>query len=124
MGCGPPDEAGYQLVADLIDQVDADVWLLQEIESEEVLARMFDPQAWIFHVKNWPDTSSGPPRRGRDDGTRLRMQRTAVVVRASIPHERGPDLSAFDVGGRGFLRYAVTVTLDQGTSAWSGAIPV
>lgn len=113
LGCEPRDQASYQLVADVIDQVDADVWLLQEIKSEQALARVFDPQEWTLHVENRPDTGSGPPWRGRDDGTRLRMQRTAVGVRAGISHERGPDLSALDVGGRGFLRHGVTVALEQ-----------
>jgi len=113
LGCEPRDEAGYRLISEVIDQVDADIWLLQEIESEDALARVFDPPAWTFHVENRPDTGSGPLCRGRDDGMRLRMQRSAAVVQNNIEHERGSDLDALDVDGRGFLRHGVAVTLKQ-----------
>lgn len=33
-GCRPRSEADFQRVRDVIAQVDADVWLLQEIEGE------------------------------------------------------------------------------------------
>lgn len=111
-GCVPRDAAGYQLVADTIDAVGADVWLLQEIENEAALARVFDPVEWTFHVEARADTGPGPECRGRDDGSRLRMQRTAVVVRNGIEHTRGPDLAALDVDDRGRLRHGVTVTLE------------
>lgn len=114
LGCEPRDDAGYQLAADVIDQVDADIWLLQEIENEAALARVFEPDNWIFHVENRPDTGSGPPCWGRDDGLRLRMQRTAIVIRNDIDHARGDDLSDLDVSGRGFLRHGVSVTINRG----------
>jgi len=111
-GCVPRDAAGYQIVADTIDAVGADVWLLQEIENEAALARVFDPEEWTFHVEARADTGPGPECRGRDDGSRLQMQRTAIVVRNDIEHSRGPDLAALDVDGRGRLRHGVTVTIE------------
>ncbi|MCR9130628.1 MAG: endonuclease/exonuclease/phosphatase family protein [Alphaproteobacteria bacterium] len=112
-GCEPRDEAGYALVREIIDQVDADVWLLQEIENEAALQRVFQAAEWPFHIEARPDTGRGPACWGRDDGARLRMQRTAIVVRDTIQHSRGADLAALDVGGRGFLRHGVAVTLDH-----------
>lgn len=111
LGCEPRDAAGYQLVADIIDQVDADIWLLQEIENAEALARIFDEDQWTFHVEERSDTGSKPECWGRDDGNRLRMQRTAIVVRDGIEHTRNADLESLDVGGRGFLRHGITVTI-------------
>ncbi len=112
LGCEPRDEAGYELVAEVIDDVDADIWLLQEIENEDALALVFG-EDWTFHVEERPDTGSKPECWGRDDGNQLRMQRTAIVVRDGIEHTRGDDLSALDVGGRGFLRHGVSVTISH-----------
>lgn len=114
LGCEPRGEAGYELVADVIVQVDADIWLLQEIENQAALERVFDPDEWTFHVEDRPDTGPKPQCYGRNDRNRLRMQRTAIVIRDGIQHTRGEDLSALDVGGRGFLRHGVTVTVDHG----------
>ena len=112
-GCEPRDEAGYQLVASIIEHVDADIWLLQEVENETALAHVFDPDSWTFHVEGRPNTGTGPVCRGRDDGNRLRMQRTAIVVRSDLDHVRGEDLTALDVNDRGFLRHGVTITIDR-----------
>lgn len=113
LGCEPRDEAGYDLVAEVIDDVDADIWLLQEIEDEEALARVFGADDWTFHVEERPDTGSKPECWGRDDGNRLRMQRTAIVVRDGIEHTRNADLASLDIGGRGFLRHGVNVTINH-----------
>ena len=113
LGCAPRDDAGYQLVADVIEQVDADVWLVQEVENEQALAHVFDPEAWTFHVEDRPDTGTGPACRGRDDGNRLRMQRTAIVVRNGVEHTRGVDLAALDVDQRGFLRHGVNISIER-----------
>lgn len=112
LGCFPRDEAGYALVADVISRVDADIWLLQEIESDAALARVFDPDSWTFHVENRPDTGRGPACRGREDGNTLRMQRTAIAIRNGIDHVRGEDLQALDTEGRGFLRHGVNITIN------------
>lgn len=113
LGCEPRDEAGFALVTETIQQVDADVWLLQEIENEDALERVFGGDGWVFHVENRPDTGSKPECWGRDDGATLRMQRTAIVIREEIEHTRGADLEALDVGGRGFLRHGVFATIQH-----------
>lgn len=113
-GCEPRDLEDYRRVADIIHEVDADIWLLQEIESAGALAHVFDPEEWIFHVERRPSTGPGPLCRGREDGNRLRMQRTAIVVRNGIDHVRGVDLAALDVDQRGRLRHGVTVSVRRG----------
>lgn len=113
MGCAPRDEAGYARVAAIIDEVNADIWLLQEIENEAALARVFDPAVWTFHIEARPagEPEDYPLCRGRDDGTRLTMQSTAIVVRSGIEHIASQPLAALDVEGEDRLRWGVTITL-------------
>lgn len=42
-GCAPRGEEGLDLVADYIARVDADIWLLQEIDGQAALERAFEP---------------------------------------------------------------------------------
>lgn len=112
-GCEPRTPEGYELVSEIISQVDADIWLLQEIENEQALQRVFGESGWVFHVEERPDTGPGPECWGRDDGARLRMQRTAIAIREGIEHTRGDDLTALDVGGRGFLRHGVNISVQH-----------
>lgn len=109
-GCLPRDEAALDLVADYVRQVDADIWLLQEIDGEAALARVFG-DGWTFHVEAREPAGEYPLCRGRDDGLRLRAQNTAIAVSASIVHERLPDLSDLDITGNRRTRYGVAITL-------------
>ena len=49
-GCAPRGEEGLDLVSEYIAQVDADIWLLQEIDGVEALERVFRT-GWSFHVE-------------------------------------------------------------------------
>lgn len=109
-GCRPRSEADFQRVRDVIAQVNADIWLLQEIEGENALARIFDRSVWVFHVEDRRPSRSYPDCRNTP-GQRLAMQATAIVVRRGIMHERLPDLAGLDVSGRGNLRHGVLVAL-------------
>lgn len=109
-GCMPRDEAGLDLVSDYIARVDADIWLLQEVDGEAALARVFG-EGWVFHVEDRAPAGEYPLCRGREDGARLRAQNTAIAVRAGIAHERLPDLTALDLAGDRRTRYGVAVTL-------------
>lgn len=109
-GCRPRSEADFQRVRDVIAEVDADLWLLQEIEGEAALARVFDPDDWVFHVETRRPARTFPECRNLP-GQRLSMQATAIVVRAGIDHQRLPDLDALDIGGKGSLRHGVVVEL-------------
>lgn len=113
MGCAPRDDAGYERVAAIIDEVGADIWLLQEIENEAALARVFDPAEWTFHIEARPavEPEDYPLCRGRDDGARLTMQSTAIVVRRGIDHAALPALADLDVEGQDRLRWGVAITL-------------
>jgi len=109
-GCMPRDEAGLDLVSDYIARVDADIWLLQEVDGEAALARVFG-EGWTFHVEDRAPAGEYPLCRGREDGARLRAQNTAIAVRRGIQHERLPDLSALDLAGDRRTRYGVAITL-------------
>ncbi|MGP1276357.1 MAG: endonuclease/exonuclease/phosphatase family protein [Caulobacterales bacterium] len=116
-GCAARTAADYQRMAGVIEQVDADIWLLQEVENEQALARVFDPASWIFYVETRPAGVPGdyPPCRGRDDGTRLTMQATAIAVRREVEHSPLPQFSELDVDGADRLRWGVGVTLEGET---------
>ncbi|KCZ93117.1 endonuclease/exonuclease/phosphatase family protein [Hyphomonas hirschiana VP5] len=109
-GCFPRDEAALDLIADYITRVDADIWLLQEVDGDGALARVFG-DGWTFHVEQRAGGETYPLCRGRDDGTRLRAQNTAIAVRDGITHDRLPDLAALDLTGEGRTRYGVAITL-------------
>ncbi|MFN3313124.1 MAG: endonuclease/exonuclease/phosphatase family protein [Hyphomonas sp.] len=109
-GCFPRDEAGLDLVAGYIAQVDADIWLLQEIDGEAALERVFG-EGWTFHVEAREPAGEYPLCRGRDDGTRLRAQNTAIAVRNGIEHERLADFTDLDVNENRRTRYGVAITL-------------
>ncbi|TQM90128.1 endonuclease/exonuclease/phosphatase family protein [Roseinatronobacter monicus] len=109
-GCRPRSEADFQRVRDVIADVDADIWLLQEIEGEAALARVFDTDDWVVHVEDRRPRRSYPECR-HTPGQHLSMQATAIVLRAGIAHRRLPDLKALDVSGRGSLRHGVLIEL-------------
>jgi endonuclease/exonuclease/phosphatase family metal-dependent hydrolase len=112
-GCTPRDNEAYARVAAVIEDVDADIWLLQEIENEAALARVFNPEEWTFHIEARPAGAAADYAlcRGRDDGTRLTMQATAIAVRNGIEHQPLPALQALDVEGNDRLRWGVAITL-------------
>jgi len=109
-GCFPRDEAGFDRVSDYINRVDADIWLLQEIDGEAALARVFG-EGWTFHVEAREAAGDYPLCRGREDGARLRAQNTAIAVRSAIAHERLPDFTALDVNETGRMRHGVAISL-------------
>jgi len=109
-GCAPRDEAALDLVAAYIDRVDADIWLLQEVDGEAALARVFG-EGWTFHVETREAAGDYPLCRGREDGSRLRAQNTAIAVREGIAHDRLPDLTALDLTVERRTRYGVGITL-------------
>ena len=112
-GCRPRSAADLDLVAQQIRSVDADVWLLQEVDGEAALARVFG-EGWTFHVEAREPAGSYPPCWGRDDGSRLRAQNTAIAVRSGLAHQRLPDLADLDIEGDRRTRYGVTVRLEAG----------
>ena len=110
-GCRLRTEEDFQRVRDVIEEVGADIWLLQEIEGAEALRRVFDPSEYVIHVETRAPRASYPEC-WNTPGERLAMQATALVVREGVAHERLPDLEALDIGGRGRLRHGVKIRLE------------
>lgn len=113
-GCRPRSAQDFERVRDVIDRVDADIWLLQEIEGEAALARVFDPADWVFHVERRPPSEEYPECRGRDDGSLLAMQATATVVRRGVAHDRLDDVTELDVFGNDRMRWGTLIQLREG----------
>ncbi|MFN7002957.1 MAG: endonuclease/exonuclease/phosphatase family protein [Roseinatronobacter sp.] len=109
-GCRPRSAADFQRVRDVIDQVDADIWLLQEIESAAALARVLDGAEWVVHIEERRPRRSYPECR-HTPGQSLSFQAAAIVIRRDVAHRRLPDLKALDVSGRGSLRHGVLIEL-------------
>lgn len=113
-GCRPRDAAALDRVAEEIRRVDADVWLLQEVDGEAALQRVFG-EGWTFYVEGRAPAGDYPPCRGREDGSRLRAQNTAVAIRSGLAHQRLPDLAALDTEGDLRTRYGVAVRIEGDT---------
>lgn len=109
-GCAPRSAEDLDQVAETIRRVDADIWLLQEVDGAEALERVFG-EGWTFHVENRAPAGDYPLCRGREDGMRLRAQNTAIAVRSNLPHERLEDLSGLDARGDRRTRYGTGITL-------------
>lgn len=109
-GCAPRSEAELDLIGEYIRAADADIWLLQEVDGEAALRRVFG-EGWIFHVEARAGAGDYPLCRGREDGARLRAQNTAIAVRDTVAHQRLADLSALDVAGNARMRHGVVISL-------------
>ena len=88
---------------------------MQEIEGEAALARVIDPDYWVFHVSGRPPSDSFPACRGNPDQD-LAMQATAIVVRNGVDHERLDDVRALDVARQGRVRWGTAIRLSGGTA--------
>lgn len=95
-GKNPRTPMDYEKLADYALKLDADVIALQEIENEQAIAKIFDPEQYRFHVSS------------RQIDGRFR-QRTAFAVRRSIPVIRNPDLD--ELGTSPGLRYGVDIEI-------------
>ena len=114
-GCHGRTQSDYDEIKRVINQVDADVWLFQEVESNGAMARIMSPGAWSFFTEDRPDWSRQPPCL-RGDGS-ARMQRTGIAVRKELAIGKATDLKFLDVSGKGNLRYGLSVTIAMGARA-------
>ncbi len=80
--------------------LNADVVALQEIENEQALAKIFDPDLYRFFVSE---------RGGKA------KQRTAFAVRITVPVRRHPDLEEMNTTGR--LRHGVDIEIMAGKTS-------
>lgn len=111
-GCRARTDADYALVRNYIRHIDADIWVLQEIENIAALERVFDGD-WTMYVDQRPLPGGDWPPCYGDPNLTLGMQRTAIVVRDGINHRRLPDLTQLDVDRLDRLRPGVRIELDD-----------
>jgi endonuclease/exonuclease/phosphatase family metal-dependent hydrolase len=114
-GCNPRSQQDYDEIRKIITNVDADIWLFQEVESGGSLARIMDPSSYTFAAESRPERSS--PGTCRDSGQTMTMQRTATAVRKGLMIGKPTDLSFLDVHGNGSLRYGLGVDVAFGGNA-------
>lgn len=108
MGCKPRSQAHYDEIRNIINAVDADVWLFQEVDTVGSLARVMDTSTWQFQMENRPDHLQAG--KCANEGGERTMQRTVTAVKRRIPISDTRDLSFVDVTGNGGLRHGVSVT--------------
>lgn len=108
-GCKPRDQAAYDEIRNIINAVDADVWLFQEVDTVGSLARVMDTSGWKFQMEHRQDHLR--PGQCTAAGGEQTMQRTVTAVKRRIPVVETRDLSFVDVSGHGALRHGVSTTL-------------
>ncbi len=112
-GCRPREPEDYLALKRHADRINADIIAVQEVENEQALARVFDPELWSFEIARNPDQETPRPCAGMADKTII-TQRTGFAIKKPIKYSRNPDLTALDVGNANRLRYGVDITLEAG----------
>lgn len=112
-GCKPRAPKDYERLKRIAAKLDADIVAVQEVENENALARVFDPEKWRFEISTRPDESPAPECWHRP-GASLITQRTGFAIRKPLRYTRNPDLKSLDVGGNNGDRYGVDITLEAG----------
>ncbi|WP_271518967.1 HAD family acid phosphatase [Bradyrhizobium sp. CCBAU 53380] len=112
-GCRPRKPADYLDLKRHADKLNADVVAVQEVENEQALARVFDPEHWSLEIARNPDQQDARPCSGMADKFII-TQRTGFAVRKALKYSRNPDLIALDIGNGNRHRYGVDITLEAG----------
>lgn len=112
-GCKLRREADYRILRRYAETLGADVVAVQEVENEQALARVFDPEAWSIEVSRRADPATPVECRGIP-GQQLITQRTGFAIRKGLRYARNPDVTTLDVTGDNSLRHGVDITLDAG----------
>jgi predicted secreted acid phosphatase/endonuclease/exonuclease/phosphatase family metal-dependent hydrolase len=106
-GCRARQPADDQALKRQADRLNADVVAVQAVESEQALARVFDPEAWSLELAR--NSDQAPPR-----GCAEPLRRSGFAIRKSVPYTRNPDLGTLDVEGDNRLPRGVDVTIEAG----------
>lgn len=112
-GCKLRKPADVQLLKQYAESLAADVVALQEVENEQVLARVFDPELWSIEISRRPDQAPAAKCR-ESSGRKFTTQRTGFAIRKGLRYTRNPDVAALDVAGDNNLRHGVDITVDFG----------
>ena len=96
-GPNPRVEEDFRRLQRVAASLRADVIAVQEVDGEEALSRVFDPERYAFAVADQPGT-----------------QLTGFAYRRELQVRRQPDYQLLDVGG---LRYGVDISVELGASS-------
>lgn len=110
VGCKPRTQKDYDSIRTIINNIDADVWFFQEVESVGALARILDPVVWAFHAEDRPAPQN--PGKCRDSDNTFGMQRTALAIKKDRLIGKPHDLQFLDTSQRGNLRYGVAALIN------------
>ena len=99
-GTNPRNAEDFLRLKDYAESLNADVVALQEIENEQALAKVFDPDLHRFFVSE---------RKGKA------KQRTAFAVRKTVPVKRHPDVEKLNTSGH--LRQGVDIEILVGSKS-------
>ncbi|GLO62521.1 hydrolase [Vibrio sp. MACH09] len=112
--CAPRTNADYERLSEFAKLMDADIYALQEVESAQALARVFDTDIYDFIVS---------PRTGeiydcRDNKkNKTTQQRVAYAIKKSVNYNYNPseNLTKLDLAGDSSLRYGLVIQLPKAT---------
>ena len=93
-GVTPRDAEDYEALARYARDLDADVIILQEVDGEEAIHRLFDPSRYRYHVSSRGD-----------------VQRVAIVYRSGLHVTRHPDVVELARVHSERLRYGVDLSV-------------
>lgn len=112
-GCRPRTQPDYQALKRHADLLNADIIAVQEVENEQALARIFDPDVWSFEIARNPDQETSRDCAGLP-GKHIITQRTGFAIKKTIRYSRNPDMAQLDIGGKNRHRFGVDVTIEAG----------
>ncbi|MDF0522852.1 HAD family acid phosphatase [Bradyrhizobium yuanmingense] len=112
-GCRPRNPADYEALKRHAAKLDADVIAVQEVENEQALGRVFNPEEWSLEIARNPDQDDARSCTGMADKFII-TQRTGFAIRKTVKYSRNPDLTALDIGNGNRHRYGVDITLEAG----------
>ena len=108
-GCKPRNETDIKQLRAYAESVDADIFALQEVSSQQAVEQIFPPSHWQVVLSARPASSQ---YECRGSGNTSTQQRVAFAVKKSIPvlsHVNYDDLAS-DIEG---LRYGLSISIDS-----------
>lgn len=82
LGCKARQDLDYAALSRYKDQVQADIYALQEVDSIAAIERVFDSSEWQVFISNRSDTK---PYTCRESGRQSTQQKVAYAIRKNIP---------------------------------------
>lgn len=108
-GCRPRSQDELSAMSAYVNSVDADIFALQEVASEDALAMLFPESEWQLILSSRPDSES---YECRGSGFTSTQQKVAFAVKKAINVTKVNNLDALGLDNPG-LRFGVSITVDS-----------